>query len=256
METFLELIKNYGVVAVIIALLCYIVKDAYSSWKQRIEKRDNAKLEADRRKQEDDRERERTEREDKRYEKICDAMNGLSGRIGGSVAHTTKEQADDVKLYGLVQTELDRLVDNGAQHSYFFLFHNGGNNILGQGMLKMTVQVESSADGKSRLSSWQAVPRSMMQRLYEKLVEYGDYYIGDVEKIVDDDVKTYAFLKESHSKSAFFKAVKRSDGLVIGFVGAEYKDTKEVFDNEKKEISHVADRVAGAFLMNEENKRD
>lgn len=251
MEGFLQLVQQYGVIPFIVVFIAWMLWSMYKDRKVALERKAEADKESQRRKDEKDREAEREKREAERDERLFDMIS----RVTCGVTHTTKEQNEDVKLYSLIQTELDLLVSNGAQHAYFFLFHNGGTDILGRGMLKMTIQVESSVDGKPRLSNLQAVPRSLYPGLYQKLVDNGDYYIGNIEDIKDEDIKTYAFVKDSGSMSAFFKAVKRSDGLVIGFVGAEYKDAKETFDTEKKAVSHTADRVAGAFLMNEENKK-
>ena len=88
-----------------------------------------------------------------------------------------------------------------------------------------------------------------MPILYGRLASDGDYYINNVEDILKSDIKTYSFLKENDSKCALFKAIKRSDGLIAGFLGIEFNDVRKNLDKEKKDISRKADRIAGARSM-------
>lgn len=265
MEAFLNAVAEFGIPTFLVAFIAFLAYQIYKDIKtnkrqkaadaltlekerMRIEREDSIqKREDEREERRDKRESERIKHEDKRYDGLCGSINELSKKLT-PVNHTPAEQDDDIRESCMIQTELDELTANGAARSYYFRFHNGGYDVLGKGMLKMSIYLESCPHDTPRMRQWQQVPRSMMPMLYQKLSNDGEYYIENVEDILQTDVKTYSFLAEFKSTGALFKAVKMSDGLIVGFVGMEINEPWKDISRAKIDISKKADRIAGILI--------
>lgn len=264
MEGFAELVSIYGPAAFVLVFIAYIVFQVVKSFLDSFHEKKQGEMRIAEQKARDDREdarearrdeREcfRIENENQRYNKLCEGFNHLSETIQRGKIHTVEEQDIDVNINCLIQSELDEITEKGAFRAYYFVFHNGGMDILGRGMLKMSMLLESFKGKSSSVINWQGVPRSMFPTLYSNLNTEGEYYIPDVELISSTDNSTYIALKNSGAKAAIFKAVKKSDGLICGFIGAEYDNTTRDFEEDKKMISQKADRIAGIIIGAQQN---
>lgn len=242
MGNFIDYINQYGILSVIAGAVLFLV---YYFIKSEIDKR-NKRKESEIKMAE---EKARSQMDNEKYEKIFELVARVEATMPQKMAHTTEEQDDDIKVTDAIQRELDCLIKNGAAHSYFITFHNGGTDVLGRGMLKMSMTLESFRPGeKSRLMSWQSIPRSFMPISYGELRKSGDYYVQDVEEIKDSDYRLYSMLKEDGLKSAFYKAIKNEEDLMVGFIGVEYDKCFEDSEEERIAISRKADRIAGIMI--------
>lgn len=256
MENIISAINTYGFFTVLVSFAMWGV---YAFVRSRInarEKKEKQKLEieaadalAKRQKAEEDarakRERQRDADENARYDKLVKTLVEVVQR--GPV-HTVKEQEDDRRLHEFIQHNLDSLVEEGASRAYYFTFHNGGRNVLGHGLLKMSIFAESVGHGEHIMGRYQSIPRSMFTFGYKKLDEVGDYYITNVEDVKDKDQASYNFLTERDTKAALFRAAKTDDGLIFGFVGVEYDQTDIDFEKQKANVARSTSRIAGAIL--------
>lgn len=164
--------------------------------------------------------------------------------------HTAEEQNQNRHVNHFIVKQLECLVERGADRSYMFQFHNGGKDMLGRGFLKMSMMQEAiGQDIKSIMVKYQNAPRMMFPKLYDALDTDNYYDISNVDEIKEKDPFTYQFMIEHGVKSALFRAIKREDGLMIGFIGMEYM-TKECPDMKSagKLIDKKVNRIIGAML--------
>lgn len=245
MENIISAINTYGFFTV---LMGFALWGIYVLIKSRVKSRENKEkhqLEI----QEEDarvkREMERDAAENKRYEKLVKTLVEVVQR--GPV-HTVKEQEADRRVHEMIQHHLDCLVAEGASRAYYFTFHNGGRNVLGHGLLKMSVSAESVSRGDHIMTRYQNIPRSMFTFGYKRLDEDGDYYILNVDDVMNTDQASYNFLTEHGAKAALFRAAKADDGLIIGFVGVEFDNLDFDFEKQKANIAKKTSRIAGAIL--------
>lgn len=256
MENIISAINTYGFFTVLMGFALWGIYALIRSKVRAREKREKQQLEieaadalAKRQKAEEDarikRERQRDADENARYDKLVKTLVEVVQR--GPV-HTVKEQEDDRRLHELIQHNLDSIVSNGAVRAYYFTFHNGGRNVLGHGLLKMSVFAESVARGEHIMGRYQSIPRSMFTFGYKKLDEEGDYYILNVDDVRETDQASYNFLTEHGAKAALFRAAKADDGLIIGFVGAEFDNVDFDFEMQKTNIARSTSRIAGFLL--------
>lgn len=245
MEAFVNAINTYGFFAVLVGVAVFL---GYMFVKSRIESREKREKQDLEIKKEDaraKREKERDAIENDRYDRLVKTLVDVIQR--GPI-HTVKEQEDDRNLHELIQHNLDSLVAAGAVRAYYFTFHNGGRNVLGHGLLKMSVFAESVSHGDHIMGRYQSIPRSMFTFGYKKLDEIGDYYILNVNDVENEDQASYNFLTEHGAKAALFRAAKSDDGLIIGFVGVEFDTTDFNFEEQKTNVARSTSRIAGALL--------
>lgn len=249
---FFEAIQTYGVLTVIIGFVLFAVWEAIKSRIEINEKKEEKALKI---KEEDAREKRETERArlyTERYEKL---VNTVADIIQRGPVHTVEEQEEDRAIHETVQKYLDCLVREGADRAFYFTFHNGGKDAVGRGLLKMSMFSESVARGQHIISNFQNVPRSMLPTAYRWLDEKGDYYVRNVEDINEKDQIVYNFMNGHGAKSAMFRAIKREDGLMLGYIGVEFNTLDYDFEKQKKNLCKKADRIAGALLLVRERSK-
>lgn len=245
MENIISAINTYGFFTVLMGFIMWGIYAIIKSKVKSREKREKQQLEI----QEEDarakRELARDAAENERYDQL---VKTLVEAIQRGPIHTVKEQEADRHVHEMIQHHLDCLVAEGASRAYYFTFHNGGRNVLGHGLLKMSVSAESVARGEHIMTKYQNIPRSMFTFGYRRLDEDGDYYILNVEDVINTDQASYNFLTEHGAKAALFRAAKADDGLIIGFVGMEFDNLNFDFEKQKANIAKKTSRIAGAIL--------
>lgn len=245
MDSVIGAINAYGFLTVLLAFVIWML---YSVVKSRIKARETKEkneLEIRQENARSEREKARDAQENERYDKL---VKTVVEAIQRGPIHTVKEQEEDRRLHEVIQHNLDVLVADGATRAYYFTFHNGGRNVLGHGLLKMSIFAESVGHGEHIMTRYQNIPRSMFTFGYKRLDEIGDYYITNVEDVKESDQASYNFLTERDSKAALFRAAKTDDGLIFGFVGVEYDRTDVDFERQKVNIARSTSRIAGAIL--------
>ena len=260
MGEIMGLIAQYGLVPVIVGAIVYIAvlvtikridakkqKQEADARLQEQEQADNAKLEEQR--IEKEKEKARLEAEAKRDQQLIEAFKDL---IQGP-KHTVEEQKENKRINQCIVRQLDCLIKEGADRAYMFSFHNGGMDVLGRGFLKMSMTEEDvDSNVVPIMARYQNMPRMLFPKLYEQLDENDFYNVEDVNAIQREDPFTYQFMIEHGAKAAMFRAIKREDGLMIGFVGMEYihrtcADSKAAGKNIDKKVN----RIIGALLGQE-----
>ena len=244
-------IAQYGIVPVVVGVVLYLLiyfqqkraerkKTAQENEAKRLEEEQRQDYEAKRREQE-------LAFETKVLEMVREIIDGPK--------HTAEEQSKNKRLNQFIISQLDCLVEKGADRAYMFQFHNGGKDMLGKGFLKMSMMQESiGKDIKSIMVKYQNAPRMLFPKLYDKLDVDNYYDVKNVEDIKEKDPFTYQFMIEHGVKSALFRSIKREDGLMIGFIGTEYiyeecKDMKAA----GKLIDRKVNRIIGAMLGHDDD---
>lgn len=250
---FAEAIQTYGTLTVLISFILFVIWSVVKSGIETNEKKTEKQLKIQEDNAREKREIERSKLEAERYEKL---VNIIVEVVQRGPVHTVEEQEKDREIHETVQHYLDCLVKEGADRAFYFTFHNGGKDVMGRGLLKMSMFSESVARGAHIISSFQNVPRSMFPVVYKKLDEVGDYYIKNIEDIKDVDQIVYNFMKGHGAKSAMFRVIKRDNGLMLGYVGVEFNTLDYDFEKQKKNLCKKADRIAGAMFYIKEHRND
>ena len=260
MGEIMGLIAQYGLVPVIVGAIVYIAvlitmkrserKKAQDEREAKLREREEAdKAELEKQKIEQKKEEARLKAETERDNQLIETFKEL---IQGP-KHTVEEQKENKRINQFIVRQLDCLIKEGADRAYMFSFHNGGTDVLGRGFLKMSM-TEEDVDPNivPIMARYQNMPRMLFPKLYEQLDEYDFYNVDDAESIKDKDPFTYQFMIEHGAKAAMFRAIKREDGLMVGFVGMEYihkscENPKEASKNIDKKVN----RIMGALLGQE-----
>lgn len=244
-------IAQYGVGPVVVGVLLYLL--IYFQQKRAEARRTEAEN-TNKRLEKEQRDAYETKRREQELEFEAKILGMMTEIIEGP-KHTPEEQTNNRRMNQFILSQLDCLVEKGADRSYIFSFHNGGRDVLGKGYLKMSIMQESiGQDIKPIMGKYQNAPRMMFPKLYDALDTNNYYDIENAEDIKDKDPFTYQFMIEHGVKSALFRSIKSEDGLMIGFIGAEY--ISEKCDDMKKAgklIDRKVNRIIGAMLGHDDN---
>lgn len=128
-----------------------------------------------------------------------------------------------------------------------YVFHNGNTSLYGLPFFKMSCIHEITNFGYSTLrgKSHSDLPLHVFDDFIQYLWKNGYYISQDISKTTQGDRSLEEFTKYSNIKSLFMKAIKNSEGFLVGFVVAEYEDTDTFEEDEtrKKYISDVLDNM-------------
>lgn len=234
MKEIFDAINSYGLSVVIAGAFIYICFKCVDAILKRRKDKQTAELEA-----------ERDKREYERYEAFTKQILDI---VQHGPNHTVAEQEEHRRVQQLIQEQLDKLVRDGASRAYFFTFHNGGRDILGNGLMKMSMVAESIGSNKPIMPHYQAMPRALFPIVYNRLDEEGAYFVEDRNNIAQSDPMTYQFLLEHEAKAVLFRAVRRQDGLLVGFVGVEYNSDVPDLHKAKVNLDKKLNRIVGILL--------
>ena len=223
--TIMEGVATYGAVPALIALVIIVI----IVW---IKSRSASQ------KAEDEREAKRLEQQvaqEERFTKMLDSVvEKLSRRVNNFI---------EAQLSCLVQEEK-------ANRSYVFMYHNGGKDMAGRSFQKMSITNEI-VDPLTVpiMSNYQNVPRSMFPTLFKTLVAQDVYDIENIDDIEEADPVLCQMMKTHGVKTAFIHGVKRSDGMVLGFVVIEYVSNMcEDVAKAKANLEKKALKITGAMV--------
>lgn len=182
-------------------------------------------------------------------------MAELKAIIKNGPEHTVEDEEKNRKLNDYIENQLQCLIDElGVNRAYMFSYHNGGRDIMGRGFQKMSIMNEMvDSITPSVMSKYQNVPRTMFPTLFKKLKAEDVYYIENIEDIKTQDPMSYQMFLDHGAKSIFIQAIKRSDGLMIGFIVMEYvNNTCADFSKAQKDLEKKTLRITGALLASDE----
>lgn len=170
--------------------------------------------------------------------------------------HTPEEEDRNRKMNLLINMQLQKIqLHTNANRVSCFLYHNGGKDILGRSFQKMSMTHEV-VDGNtvSVMSSYQNIPRMMFPVLVQKLSNEGYYDVPDVRAIKDIDSITYQSLYTRGTQSAFFRAIRTTDHVTLGFVGVEFTTNNYGDMQDLKEcLSNKAIKISGALEIEDDS---
>ena len=245
MLDFIQFISQYGILPVIIGVILYVLFVTHNRAQKRKDEAQKAAEKESEKQNEANREAARRQQECERDERLFNMVKELI-----QPKHTVEEQNNDLKRNTFINKQLDCLVSEGADRAYMFMFHNGGVDVLGRGFLKMSMYAEAMSPNIAPImTKYLNMPRMLLPTLYKELNERDFYNIDNVEDIYASDPFTYQFMQEHCAHTAMFRAIKRTDGLMIGFIGMEYSTkTCEDFKKAGKNIDKKVNRIMGALL--------
>ena len=245
MVEILELMSRYGIWTVVVGVLLYLLFVGHSKAEARKDAAAQQAQKEQEKQKEEEREIERRKQECEKDERMFRMIKELL-----RPEHTVEEQNSDLQRSTFIIKQLNCLITEGADRAYMFTFHNGGTDVLGRGFLKMSMSQEAIADNiVPIMPKYINMPRTLFPTLYNQLNGKDSYNVYNVEEIKKDDPFTYQFLIEHGAHAALFRAIKKEDGLVIGFIGMEYisrncEDIKKANKNIEKKVN----RIMGALL--------
>lgn len=121
-----------------------------------------------------------------------------------------------------------------------YMFHNGNASLLGLPFFKMTCIHEwtNRGNGTLRGKSHSDMPLHLFNDFIENLWSTGIYKSEDVEKSSHIDPSILEFTSFSNTKALYMIAIKDNDGVITGFVVAEFNDV-DTFEHDETRNNEV-----------------
>ena len=166
--------------------------------------------------------------------------------------HTPEEEEHNLS----VNMEINKLISNmrvtlGANRVTFYSFHNGGKDSTGRSYQKMSmVHEDVDYNTVSVMKDCQNLQRMIIPFLLEQLKEHGCYLIDDLNELKGIDQITYQMFAIRGVKSVYVKAIKDTDGRMLGFVTVEYTLNERKVDIQvlKDELKEKTSRIGGLLV--------
>ena len=150
-----------------------------------------------------------------------------------------------------IDEEIDLFLDkalnaSNASRVDLVKYHNGGNDMLGNSILKMSMSNEKCAAGVIHLiNSFQNQLRSSFTYWVKELNEKGYCFIKDIEDIKEKDNSIYQYMKQTGVKAKYGVAItNNSTGVVIGYLcmdflnkdDVDFEQVKHCLEDKRKKI--------------------
>lgn len=122
------------------------------------------------------------------------------------------------------------LVSTKASRMSLIKYHNGGNDMLGNSILKMSMSNEKCSAGVLHLmNAFQNQLRSAFTYWIKELDDKGFCFVDDVETLEALDGSLYQYLKQAGVKATYAIAIKNTKtDSVIGFLVADFLSREDV----------------------------
>lgn len=175
---------------------------------------------------------------DKRYQELVDKiLNGIKQ------PHILSEEENNKMTK--MDEEIDLLLGRALQASnasrvHLVKYHNGGNDMLGNSILKMSMSNEICAAGIEHITnSFQNQLRSSFSYWVKELNETGVCYIKDIEDIKSVDDSIYQYMEQTGVKAKFGIAIRNNiTNIVIGYICMDFLNKADV---NLEQITHCLD---------------
>lgn len=127
----------------------------------------------------------------------------------------------DMKIDELLERALESCQ---ASRVHLVKYHNGGNDMLGNSILKMSMSNEKCSAGVIHiLNSFQNQLRTSFAYWIKELNETNYCYIEDVEDIKDIDSSIYQYMKQTGIQAKYGAAIKNTQtDSVIGYLCIDF----------------------------------
>ena len=171
---------------------------------------------------------ENQKRSDERFDKIIEQ---IIETVKQPHILTTEENNRMTKIDEEIDIFLEKtLVACNASRVSLIKYHNGGNDMLGNSILKMSMSNEKCAAGIIHiLGSFQNQLRSFSTLLVKELNEKGICFIEDIENIKNIDNSIYQYLKQIGIKAKYAIAITNiKTNCVIGYMSIDFASNEHI----------------------------
>lgn len=171
---------------------------------------------------------EKEKRADEKYDNLLhDFLNEMRK------PHILTEEENDrmTKIDEDIDVLLEKALNaNNASRVHLVKYHNGGNDMLGNSILKMSMSNEKCAAGVAHImNSFQNQLRSAFTYWIKELNEKGYCYIEDAESMDGVDNSIYQYMKQTGVKAKYGIAIKNDKtGAVIGYLCIDFSSKDNV----------------------------
>lgn len=154
-----------------------------------------------------------------------------------------------------------------CQRVGIYVFHNGNNSMHGLPFFKMSCIHEWTNRGCNTLrgKSHTDMPLHLFNDFVEDLYNHGVYRSQDVSKSIEEDPSLEEFIEFSHTKALYLVAIKDADGILAGFVIAEFENVdnfeedtardKFIRENLDAMVFSVSPFVANKYVYKRKNSQ-
>ena len=165
---------------------------------------------------------------DKRYQEL---VNKVLNDARQPHILSEEENKRMTKIDEEIDLFLDRALNaSNASRVDLVKYHNGGNDMLGNSILKMSMSNEKCAAGVIHLiNSFQNQLRSSFAYWIKELNEKGYCFIEDIEDIKNIDNSIYQYMKQTGVKAKYGVAItNNATGVVIGYLCMDFLNKDDV----------------------------
>ena len=135
----------------------------------------------------------------------------------------------------------------GCDRIAIYVFHNGNKSMYGLPFFKMSCIHEWTSKGTNTLrgKSHMDMPLHVFSDFIESLHKYGVYKAENIDVTKSKDHSIESFVSYSNTKALYLVAIKNDDGIISGFVSAEFDqvDTFEEDDKRDMDIKQILDNM-------------
>lgn len=257
-DVFVTILKEFGfpVVVAVAALTLAIL--AFRSQKNMNEKQQS--INAEQQAMIAEQQKALADKEEAYQEMFTRILNTLASvNKNTNPIHEDNEEEENRKLNLLINTQLNKIMDKtGANRVSCFSFHNGGKDVIGRSFQKMSMTHEAvDANTISVMGSYQNIPRMMFPILVQKIAEVGYYDISNLEDIKSIDATTYQSFYARGAHAVYIRAIKSSEGKILGFITAEFISSDPIDEGTIREsLLNKAMKISGALEIDSSTFND
>lgn len=238
-ETILGYISDFGILPIVVALLIYLIVKLSKRNDEITKKMD-----------------EQNKKIDERDERLKSENSQLYDNITKTIApeHTVEEEENGRRINNYIDSQLTCLLrEYGANRAYFFIYHNGGKDMTGRSFQKMSIANEAvDVNTVPLMNSYQNIPRAMFPTLFRTISSQDKLTIKTPDDIKEADPVFYQMMRANNVCSSFIHGIRRSDGVIIGFLVAEYVSSDcSDFAAVEEAVEKKAQRISGAMATKE-----
>ena len=171
------------------------------------------------------------EKEKESERKYQDLLNQFLEEMKKPHVLSEEENSRMTKIDEEIDSFLDKaLTINNASRVHLVKYHNGGNDMLGNSILKMSMSNEKCAAGVVHLAGgFQNQLRSAFAYWVKELNEQGYCFIDDIENIKDIDTSLYQYMKQTGIKAKYGIAIRNTQtGCVVGYLCIDFLNKDDV----------------------------
>ena len=142
-----------------------------------------------------------------------------------------EENARMTKIDEEIDAYLERTLNTcNATRVALIKYHNGGNDMLGNSILKMSMSNEKCAAGIMHVQhSFQNQLRSFSTLLCKELNEKGICFIENVENLANIDNSLYQYMKQVGITAKYAIAITNTkNGSVIGYLTIDFANDERI----------------------------